>query len=115
MLQVRDAGNLLTRAGLMIPSVDVDEVTVNYDTIDSLVHHLRWVHLPHPMIGPHRSVQRSQPLIWYMSATHQNYKGRSFQIRDQACYLCLKRLYQIALKRPSVITCTGCGMNAKLT
>lgn len=41
MLQVRDAGNLLTRAGLMIPSVDVDEVTVNYDDIDSLIHHLR--------------------------------------------------------------------------
>ena len=41
-MQVRDAGNLLTRAGLMIPSVDVDEVTVNYDTIDSLVHHLRY-------------------------------------------------------------------------
>lgn len=41
--QVRDAGNLLTRAGLMIPSVDVDEVTVNHGSLDDLVHHLRSV------------------------------------------------------------------------
>ena len=40
-LQVRDAGNLLTRAGLNIPSVDVDEVTVHYSDPDDLVDHLR--------------------------------------------------------------------------
>lgn len=27
----------------MIPSVDVDEVNVNYDSVDTLVHHLRRV------------------------------------------------------------------------
>ncbi|KAJ7538995.1 hypothetical protein O6H91_11G072200 [Diphasiastrum complanatum] len=30
LAQVRDAGNLLTRAGLALPTVDVDEYTVNY-------------------------------------------------------------------------------------
>lgn len=28
--QVRDAGNLLTRAGFALPTVDVDEYTVRY-------------------------------------------------------------------------------------
>lgn len=40
--QVRDAGNLLTRAGLSIPAVDVDEVTVRYEDAAQLVTHLRW-------------------------------------------------------------------------
>ena len=41
LLQVRDAGNLLTRAGLSIPSVDVDELTVHYRSPAELVNHLR--------------------------------------------------------------------------
>ncbi|RWV91887.1 hypothetical protein GW17_00045786 [Ensete ventricosum] len=32
MIQVRDAGNLLTRAGFTLPGVDVDEYTVKYDS-----------------------------------------------------------------------------------
>lgn len=39
---MRDAGNLLTRAGLMIPSVDLDEVTVHYSDPDGLVQHIRY-------------------------------------------------------------------------
>ena len=42
MLQVRDAGNLLTRAGLSIPSVDLDDVTVHYSRPMDLVQHLRY-------------------------------------------------------------------------
>lgn len=30
--QVRDAGNLLTRAGFTLPGVDVDEYTVKYES-----------------------------------------------------------------------------------
>ena len=30
LLQVRDAGNLLTRAGFALPGVDVDEYVVRY-------------------------------------------------------------------------------------
>ena len=42
-MQVRDAGNLLTRANLAIPSVDTDE----------LVRHLRWdVLLEHEAVHP---------------------------------------------------------------
>jgi NADH dehydrogenase [ubiquinone] 1 alpha subcomplex assembly factor 5 len=40
---VRDAGNLLTRAGLAIPAVDVDEVQVQYGDAAQLVEHLRCV------------------------------------------------------------------------
>ncbi len=39
--QVRDAGNLLTRAGLTIPAVDVDELVVRYGTPMELIAHLR--------------------------------------------------------------------------
>ena len=39
--QVRDAGNLLTRAGLAIPAVDVDEIQVHYADAVQLVQHLR--------------------------------------------------------------------------
>ncbi|KAF5208473.1 NADH:ubiquinone oxidoreductase complex assembly factor [Thalictrum thalictroides] len=38
---VRDAGNLLTRAGFTLPSVDVDEYTVRYDSAIELIEHLR--------------------------------------------------------------------------
>ena len=38
---MRDAGNLLTRAGFNIPSVDVDEVSVMYKDPDELVQHIR--------------------------------------------------------------------------
>lgn len=38
---MRDAGNLLTRANLAIPSVDTDEIIVNYSSMDELVSHLR--------------------------------------------------------------------------
>lgn len=41
LAQVRDAGNLLTRAGLTIPAVDVDEIQVHYRDAVQLVEHLR--------------------------------------------------------------------------
>ncbi|KAF5183129.1 Arginine-hydroxylase ndufaf5 protein [Thalictrum thalictroides] len=41
LAQVRDAGNLLTRAGFTLPSVDVDEYTVRYDGAIELIEHLR--------------------------------------------------------------------------
>lgn len=41
LVRVRDAGNLLTRAGLSLPAVDVDDIQVNYPDILSLVEHLR--------------------------------------------------------------------------
>ncbi|KAJ3671582.1 hypothetical protein LUZ60_007661 [Juncus effusus] len=41
LAQVRDAGNLLTRAGLALPSVDVDQYTVRYQSALELIEHLR--------------------------------------------------------------------------
>ncbi|KAL0404749.1 UNVERIFIED_CONTAM: putative methyltransferase, mitochondrial [Sesamum radiatum] len=38
---VRDAGNLLTRAGFSLPGVDVDEYTVRYNSALELIEHLR--------------------------------------------------------------------------
>lgn len=41
LAQVRDAGNLLTRAGLALPAVDVDEFTIRYRSVMELIEHLR--------------------------------------------------------------------------
>ncbi|CAM6105621.1 unnamed protein product [Calypogeia fissa] len=41
LAQVRDAGNLLQRAGLALPTVDVDEFTVRYPCALDLIEHLR--------------------------------------------------------------------------
>ncbi|KAK4755713.1 hypothetical protein SAY87_009470 [Trapa incisa] len=41
LAQVRDAGNLLTRAGFSLPGVDVDEYTVRYKSALELIEHLR--------------------------------------------------------------------------
>ncbi|CAK9209194.1 unnamed protein product [Sphagnum troendelagicum] len=41
LAQVRDAGNLLTRAGFALPTVDVDEYTVRYPSAMELIEHLR--------------------------------------------------------------------------
>lgn len=41
LVQVRDAGNLLTRAGFTLPGVDVDEYTVRYNSALELIEHLR--------------------------------------------------------------------------
>ncbi|GAV69773.1 Methyltransf_11 domain-containing protein [Cephalotus follicularis] len=41
LAQVRDAGNLLTRAGYCLPGVDVDEYVVKYRSALELIEHLR--------------------------------------------------------------------------
>ncbi|XP_059661620.1 putative methyltransferase At1g22800, mitochondrial isoform X1 [Cornus florida] len=41
LAHVRDAGNLLTRAGFTLPGVDVDEYTVRYKSALELIEHLR--------------------------------------------------------------------------
>jgi len=41
LLQVRDAGNLLTRADLAMPTVDIDTFVMRYSSAVSLVSHLR--------------------------------------------------------------------------
>ncbi|KAF3950240.1 hypothetical protein CMV_023978 [Castanea mollissima] len=41
LAQVRDAGNLLSRAGFALPGVDVDEYVVKYQSALELIEHLR--------------------------------------------------------------------------
>ena len=41
LAQVRDCGNLLTRAGMKLPAVDVDTLTMQYPSVVKLVEHLR--------------------------------------------------------------------------
>ena len=41
LAQVRDCGNLLTRAGMRLPAVDVDTLTMQYPDPMKLVEHLR--------------------------------------------------------------------------
>jgi len=41
LARVRDAGNLLTRTGLSLPTVDVDDIEVQYEDVVGLVEHLR--------------------------------------------------------------------------
>lgn len=39
-IQVRDAGNLLTRAGFTLPGVDVDEYVVRYSSGEKISQHI---------------------------------------------------------------------------
>ncbi|KAK9200017.1 hypothetical protein WN944_015212 [Citrus x changshan-huyou] len=59
LAQVRDAGNLLTRAGFTLPSVDVDQYTVKYNSALELIQHLR------AMGETNALLQRNE--VWFLS------------------------------------------------
>ncbi|KAL3689124.1 hypothetical protein R1sor_015433 [Riccia sorocarpa] len=56
LAQVRDAGNLLQRAGLALPTVDVDEYTVRYPSALELIEHLR-------SMGEGNAVRQRNPVL----------------------------------------------------
>ncbi|KAL1917902.1 uncharacterized protein VTP21DRAFT_3736 [Calcarisporiella thermophila] len=56
MIQIRDAGGLLSRAGFTITTVDVDEVVVNYPSPFELMEDLR-------MMGESNAVLSRRPLL----------------------------------------------------
>jgi NADH dehydrogenase [ubiquinone] 1 alpha subcomplex assembly factor 5 len=62
LAQVRDAGNLLTRAGLSIPTVDVDEINVHYRDVVDLVNHLRKMGETNSLIQRRESLPRDTAL-----------------------------------------------------
>lgn len=62
LAQVRDAGNLLTRAGLSIPTVDVDEINVQYRDVVDLVNHLRKMSETNSLIQRRESLPRDTAL-----------------------------------------------------
>ncbi|KAL3737020.1 hypothetical protein ACJRO7_025874 [Eucalyptus globulus] len=56
LAQVRDAGNLLTRAGFSLPGVDVDEYVVRYKSAFELIEHLR-------AMGETNALQQRIPIL----------------------------------------------------
>eukprot|EP00890_Picochlorum_soloecismus_P001602 jgi/Picsp_1/2442/NSC_05903-R1_sam-dependent methyltransferase len=62
LAHVRDAGNLLTRAGLQIPSVDVDDIVVNYPDPVALVRHLREMGENNALLNRREYLQRDTAL-----------------------------------------------------
>ena len=59
LAHVRDAGNLLGRAGLRLPAVDVDTLTLNYKTPMDLVEHLRMMGEQNAVIERRQTIKRS--------------------------------------------------------
>ena len=59
LAHVRDAGNLLGRAGLRRPAVDVDTLTLNYKTPMDLVEHLRMMGEQNAVIERRQTIKRS--------------------------------------------------------
>lgn len=58
LAHVRDAGNLLGRAGLRLPAVDVDTLTLNYKTPMDLVEHLRMMGEQNAVIERRQTIKR---------------------------------------------------------
>ena len=59
LAHVRDGGNLLGRAGLRLPAVDVDTLTLNYKTPMDLVEHLRMMGEQNAVIERRQTIKRS--------------------------------------------------------
>ena len=59
LAHVRDAGNLLGRAGLQLPAVDIDTLTLNYKTPMDLVEHLRMMGEQNAVIERRQTIKRS--------------------------------------------------------
>ena len=63
LAQVRDAGNLLTRAGLALPTVDVDDIHVHYpDDVLGLIEHLRRMGESNALLQRRESLPRDTAL-----------------------------------------------------
>ena len=81
LAHVRDAGNLLGRAGLQLPAVDVDTLTLNYKTPMDLVEHLRMMGEQNAVIERRQSIKRStmqlanQKYVENFSALSPSHKG----------------------------------------
>ena len=63
LAHVRDCGNLLGRAGLRLPAVDVDTMTINYKTPLALVEHLRMMGEQNAVIERRKTIKRSTMML----------------------------------------------------
>ena len=85
LAQVRDAGNLLTRAGLSIPTVDVDEISVHYKDIVDFIEHLRRMGETNALIQRKESLPRDTALASaaaYISLFGEEHKGHGVSKND---------------------------------
>jgi len=80
LVQVRDAGNLLTRAGLTIPTVDVDDINVNYSDVVGLVRHLREMGETGALVQRRGCLPRDSALA--TAAVYQTLFGEAQEGRD---------------------------------
>ncbi|KAG1675377.1 hypothetical protein FOA52_012296 [Chlamydomonas sp. UWO 241] len=62
LAQVRDAGNLLTRAGLAMPTVDLDTFRLRYECPTEVVRHLRSMGESNGVVHRQRVLARDVPL-----------------------------------------------------
>lgn len=62
LAQVRDAGNLLTRAGFMLPGIDVDEYIVKYRSPLELIEHLRAMGETNALLQSNKFLKRETAL-----------------------------------------------------
>ncbi|XP_020106451.1 putative methyltransferase At1g22800 isoform X2 [Ananas comosus] len=90
LAQVRDAGNLLTRAGFTLPGVDVDQYTVKYNSALELVEHLRAMGETNALFQRNPILKRDTALA--TAAVYQSMFGAedgtvpaTFQILDNGC------------------------------
>ncbi|KAK9141275.1 hypothetical protein Scep_010956 [Stephania cephalantha] len=73
LAQVRDAGNLLTRAGFALPGVDVDEYCVRYGSALEVVEHLRAMGETNALVQRSRLLRRDTALA--TAAVYQSMFG----------------------------------------
>ena len=92
-LQVRDAGNLLTRAGFAIPSVDTDDIVVHYNDPLQLVQHIR-------CMWPQQQRLASHDMKAYMQVSEQASMWFHFCLVSnmRMCFACR---FQASLHQPS--------------
>lgn len=85
-VRVRDAGNLLTRAGMQIASVDVDDIIVNYPDAVSLVQHLRRMGETNAMVNQRSFLSRDTALAAAAAYTGMFREDESSQNHIPATY-----------------------------
>ncbi|KAL5559863.1 hypothetical protein UlMin_036074 [Ulmus minor] len=85
LAQVRDAGNLLTRAGFTLPGVDVDEYVVKYPSALELIEHLRSMGETNALLQRNKILKRETALATAaiydsMFATEDGMVPATFQV-----------------------------------
>lgn len=73
--EVRDMGNLLTRAGFALPVADCDTITVTYENSIALMHDLRGMGETNAIAERRKSFSRRNTLLEAASLYHEKFAG----------------------------------------